>query len=556
MPAPVSEAVAVALALASAPERADRVRASRLPEGVLDVIRVAAGDAPLAADLAERAGISTRDVEEACLHFAHAVMFHPDANHFQVLGVSPDADETQIKQHFRWLLKWLHPDRDPEGWVSSYAERVNRAWSHLRRSDRRTAYRDELGSLPLLESPSLDELVSTAPRPGIPPLQMARSRRLSSRWLTAVPSILVGLIVVAAAGLFAAHRAGESMLAREASRVAGNDAAKATVTDEMTPAVVESRAVPHSEQSINTEADAADPTATAPPPASEPRVVVRTEPPAVEPEIDQSPPQSIPSAPPSSAPIAARAADPAPPQSTLARSLESAGPGQPSRATVAVAAVDDRPDASVARSTQAPAAAIARSTPLASVAPAAGEGRPEVATPAPVLADAANARAVVETVDPEPQPIIAAVARKAPMEPSSGGVLPTKEPLVSTTPAPEVETEKQRAVRDLLNRFSSAYRTGDSRGLVVLFVPNAVTPDGNLLDFNDGYGEVVARSSRRSLEFLDLTMRPTAGGVEAVGRFEWAMGEARTGAVEAKAGDARVVVAFEGGRPLIAALEF
>lgn len=146
-------AVEAALFAVAAPGRQDLAPPRVLPGGALDLIRVAAEDRSHAQLLASRFGVDVRRIEDAALHFVHAVMFHPDSDHFRVLGVRPDDDDETLKLHFRWLQKWLHPDRDPEGWVSVYAERVNIAWAQLRRADRRAEYRERLGSLDAAPAP-------------------------------------------------------------------------------------------------------------------------------------------------------------------------------------------------------------------------------------------------------------------------------------------------------------------------------------------------------------------------------------------------------------------
>lgn len=552
MPARVSEAMAVALALVAAPDRADRVRASRMSDGVLDVIRVAAGDVALADEVAVQAGISRREVEEACLHYAHVVMFHSEADHFQVLGVTPDADEDLMKQHFRWLLKWLHPDRDPEGWVSSYAERVNAAWNLLRRSDRRLAYRSERASVSANEALPLCELVAASPPRALQP-EVARLPRVSTRLLTQLPAALVGLIVVAAAGLFAAHRAGESMLAREASLaatrqsdavVAPTVAGREDVDDGLPLASSDSAPLDTliEENPLRAKSSIVDP------PAGTPATARALPPPAMPALVA-----------PSSTREGAEVRD-----GQHSPTLAAAGSrGNSARAPIpAVNPVGDietpRPptvsgppiaaeqDSSMTMDSIVESGAAddpgAQTQALVSTAREANDRRDPVSSEFnTAMTDRAMSRA------PEVSAVAAATGPREPLTATESG---QQSPSV-----PEVAADQQRAVRDLLNRFSDAYRMGDPRALVVLFVPNAVTPYGNLLDFNDGYGEVVARSSRRSLEFLDLTIRPTAGGVEAIGRYEFALGQARGGAVEATAGDARVLIEFEGGRPLIAALE-
>lgn len=543
MPVPVSDAIAVAVALAAAPDRADVVRASRMPEGVLDVIRVAAGDVTLGEEIAARVGVSRRDLEDACAHFAHAVMFHPDADYFQVLGVAPDADEDLLKQHFRWLLKWLHPDRDPEGWVSTYAERVNIAWNCLRRADRRIAYRSEIASSPPAEPVAISQLVAAGHhRQAV--FEGSTGRLVPSRLISVLPVALVGVIVVAAIGLLAAHRAGQNLLAEEASRTGSETKSEARGAATDSPLVLET---------ANSPPVVADPMPARLPPAArespEAPPVVDVPAPA-EPVTDAGTPARVAQKTPS--PPVASAAAPA-----VSGAIRQAGIAQP-RAEPAPPPIVARtlPD-QVPRPSSPTLPPVPRPVPI-EIAPVVAAAKPSNDPPSVV-----DSGGIVHGHVPAPT-----LARQDSAPPEGSRSLPESPALaaapadspgvaqpVTIPPVVAVGADDSRAVRDLLGRFSAAYRAGDARSLVVLFRPNAVTPYGNLLDFNDRYGQVVARSSRRSLEFLELTMRPTERGIEAIGRYELALGQARGGGVEATAGDARVLIEFEGGRPLIAAME-
>ena len=47
-----------------------------------------------------------------------------EANHYQVLGLRPDATQAEIKQAYRKLAKQFHPDRFPEGENSANHDRI------------------------------------------------------------------------------------------------------------------------------------------------------------------------------------------------------------------------------------------------------------------------------------------------------------------------------------------------------------------------------------------------------------------------------------------------
>ncbi|MCQ4165469.1 DnaJ domain-containing protein [Tahibacter sp. P2K] len=115
-----------------------------LPDGLLDVIRIAAGD-----EAATAAASASTSLDDADLHLAaglllHNLCFFDGADAYRTLGVRPQDDAAQIKQHYRWLVRWLHPDRDPDNLHGVFADRINRAWNALRTPERRARYDQDL----------------------------------------------------------------------------------------------------------------------------------------------------------------------------------------------------------------------------------------------------------------------------------------------------------------------------------------------------------------------------------------------------------------------------
>lgn len=140
MNAATGHALEQALAYYRAPAMLPVARERRLPDDVLDVLRIAAGDESLAAQLSDSTGEAQATVVDAAVFFVQQVLFAPGADSYRVLGVNTDAPDARIKENYRWLVRWLHPDRNLDDWDSVYAERVNRAWQDLRLPDRRAAY--------------------------------------------------------------------------------------------------------------------------------------------------------------------------------------------------------------------------------------------------------------------------------------------------------------------------------------------------------------------------------------------------------------------------------
>ena len=133
-------ALEVALALMRTPSMRVALRSRPLPDGVGEVVELAAGASERVAEAAVRSGESPEDVLEAARFYVREVLLFAGADAYRVLGVAADADDAQVKLHHRHLQQWLHPDRNEQGWESAFAARVNMAWAELRSPSRRAAY--------------------------------------------------------------------------------------------------------------------------------------------------------------------------------------------------------------------------------------------------------------------------------------------------------------------------------------------------------------------------------------------------------------------------------
>jgi hypothetical protein len=129
-----------AIDLIHIPSRVRHVRSNPLPDGMLLLLRVAAGDesaTEIAAGFASRpAGV----VREAAAFFIEQILLSPEADSYRVLGASRDATCGELRRNMVLLLKWLHPDTQREGDRSVFAGRVILAWDDLKTPERRRAY--------------------------------------------------------------------------------------------------------------------------------------------------------------------------------------------------------------------------------------------------------------------------------------------------------------------------------------------------------------------------------------------------------------------------------
>lgn len=198
------------LAVFKDPGMIAEVRERPLPEDVAQVIRVAASEAAAVQAAQEMTGADAETLVEASVFFLQQILFAPQADSYRVLGASSDAAPERLRENYRWLMKWLHPDRNPDGWEAVYADRVNVAWQDLKTAERRAEYDSRLQApLQVLHSPGLQRRRPTA--------NNARTPLLSGSTVRRLPAIVLGTVAGLAAllmgAMYWAHRATEQELA-------------------------------------------------------------------------------------------------------------------------------------------------------------------------------------------------------------------------------------------------------------------------------------------------------------------------------------------------------
>lgn len=129
-----------ALALLQVPEQRHLLRQRALPEGMAELLGVAAGLPELVAKAAAQFAEPPQRICDAAKFYVREILFFPGADAYRVLGVEHHATPEQIKQHHRLLQLWLHPDRLQSADDAVFAARVNTAWSQLRTPAARQAY--------------------------------------------------------------------------------------------------------------------------------------------------------------------------------------------------------------------------------------------------------------------------------------------------------------------------------------------------------------------------------------------------------------------------------
>lgn len=188
-------AIEIALELKAMPSLAKVMRKRPLPPEVTPVIRVAAGSQELAGEFSTRYGCSNTHIHEACVFFLQQVVLFPGSDSHRTLGVAAGAPLEQIRAHRRWLLMWLHPDRNKDKWESALFARVQTAAGALgdgampaAANSQRSASRRRRSSRRLLQSMKRPKSAVRAARP-VRPLVL---------FILAAAALLLSAVTVAA----------------------------------------------------------------------------------------------------------------------------------------------------------------------------------------------------------------------------------------------------------------------------------------------------------------------------------------------------------------------
>jgi len=153
-------AIDIALDMVRRPMLTKAVQRAPLPEGVLEVIRIAADSETEVASTSQTSNRPPKEVREAAIFFLEQILFQPTADDYRTLGLRSGAGLQELQEHRRWLLKWLHPDRNHNSWESQFFKRVIRAADALDQK---------------LKSETPIQVGSTTPLPHLP--RRARVRR-------------------------------------------------------------------------------------------------------------------------------------------------------------------------------------------------------------------------------------------------------------------------------------------------------------------------------------------------------------------------------------------
>jgi hypothetical protein len=139
-------AVKIAIELMHVPSQVRLVRSEPLPSDVHTLLQIAAGDGEAQSAAVALTGRSQQTVRQAATFFIEQILFAPGTDSYRVLGVSPQASPSALRRNVALLLRWLHPDLDPQGERAIFIGRVTAAWNDVKTPERRANYDQMLQS--------------------------------------------------------------------------------------------------------------------------------------------------------------------------------------------------------------------------------------------------------------------------------------------------------------------------------------------------------------------------------------------------------------------------
>lgn len=111
---------------------------------IKEVLQIASGRS---VDVSETARADA-SLQQAAAFFIRSAFLHPDADHYALLGLEHRADAAAVKDHYRLMMRLLHPDfaHSTPGvpWPEDAAARVNLAYEVLSSEIQRRSYDDRV----------------------------------------------------------------------------------------------------------------------------------------------------------------------------------------------------------------------------------------------------------------------------------------------------------------------------------------------------------------------------------------------------------------------------
>jgi hypothetical protein len=121
------KAIDVAVAVYRQPNQFMIPKPGRYPHDMLEVIKSAAGDEDTIRSISQHFNLPQDTVSQVCKFYLQKLLTAGGNDPFRMLALDHGATAADIKDHKRWLLKWLHPDRNPSKWESALFLMIGKA---------------------------------------------------------------------------------------------------------------------------------------------------------------------------------------------------------------------------------------------------------------------------------------------------------------------------------------------------------------------------------------------------------------------------------------------
>lgn len=190
-----------ALEAARQPKQLTRPAPKQLPPDILDVIKCAAGDENTLARSALERQLTQDKIRDAARIYLQYIVTHANGSDRMVLGLPPGSTAADIREHKRWMLKWLHPDRNPSKWETNLFHRVKEASERLENGNGHEPPEQQSAEAFQRKRPAAPAKPVTRLKPKLqkPGLQPQRLRKRDILRLILVPALLaLGVAATAA----------------------------------------------------------------------------------------------------------------------------------------------------------------------------------------------------------------------------------------------------------------------------------------------------------------------------------------------------------------------
>jgi cobalamin biosynthesis Mg chelatase CobN len=116
------------------PARLASFRNMALPGDLLTIIKLAAKDGPTVSEIAALKNDDPDLLCQAAQLSLREVITYAGHDAYRTLCLRNDAHPDLLKQHRRWLLKWLHPDVNTSRWEAALFQKVSTAADTLEKA--------------------------------------------------------------------------------------------------------------------------------------------------------------------------------------------------------------------------------------------------------------------------------------------------------------------------------------------------------------------------------------------------------------------------------------